>query len=130
MIRRPPRSTLFPYTTLFRSLEHFRTRATPRFFAGFDEAEHEGGRVGNAAGSDESAREAREVLAHRWPLLGYGALEFGAEIDWLREPVSGVRWPLDYHCDVRLVRGDGSDVRVLWELNRLGHLLALRSEEH
>src|SRR3712207_8121637 len=24
MIRRPPRSTLFPYTTLFRSLEHHR----------------------------------------------------------------------------------------------------------
>src|SRR5258707_9850798 len=24
MIRRPPRSTLFPYTTLFRSLEHDR----------------------------------------------------------------------------------------------------------
>src|SRR2546422_6000807 len=24
MIRRPPRSTLFPYTTLFRSLEHMR----------------------------------------------------------------------------------------------------------
>src|SRR3712207_7330165 len=23
MIRRPPRSTLFPYTTLFRSIEHF-----------------------------------------------------------------------------------------------------------
>src|SRR3989454_8339772 len=26
MIRRPPRSTLFPYTTLFRSLEAFRKR--------------------------------------------------------------------------------------------------------
>src|SRR6516164_7304316 len=25
MIRRPPRSTLFPYTTLFRSLSHFST---------------------------------------------------------------------------------------------------------
>src|SRR5437762_11003510 len=25
MIRRPPRSTLFPYTTLFRSLSEFRT---------------------------------------------------------------------------------------------------------
>src|SRR2546429_5380178 len=25
MIRRPPRSTLFPYTTLFRSLQIFRT---------------------------------------------------------------------------------------------------------
>src|SRR6266571_7126378 len=24
MIRRPPRSTLFPYTTLFRSVEHIR----------------------------------------------------------------------------------------------------------
>src|SRR2546427_7758090 len=33
MIRRPPRSTLFPYTTLFRSLEQRRglpTRARPR----------------------------------------------------------------------------------------------------
>src|SRR2546430_11067329 len=27
MIRRPPRSTLFPYTTLFRSLEHEHQRA-------------------------------------------------------------------------------------------------------
>src|SRR3712207_7120516 len=27
MIRRPPRSTLFPYTTLFRSLGHLRARA-------------------------------------------------------------------------------------------------------
>src|SRR2546430_7503182 len=27
MIRRPPRSTLFPYTTLFRSFDQFRTPA-------------------------------------------------------------------------------------------------------
>src|SRR2546429_3607664 len=27
MIRRPPRSTLFPYTTLFRSVPHCRTRS-------------------------------------------------------------------------------------------------------
>src|SRR2546422_5023104 len=27
MIRRPPRSTLFPYTTLFRSRSHHRSRA-------------------------------------------------------------------------------------------------------
>src|SRR5688572_31535401 len=26
MIRRPPRSTLFPYTTLFRSVQHTRAR--------------------------------------------------------------------------------------------------------
>src|SRR2546430_8265618 len=36
MIRRPPRSTLFPYTTLFRSspaaLEFMATTKTPRFY--------------------------------------------------------------------------------------------------
>src|SRR3712207_7200227 len=30
MIRRPPRSTLFPYTTLFRSLRRLRVRRAPR----------------------------------------------------------------------------------------------------
>src|SRR2546430_9999760 len=30
MIRRPPRSTLFPYTTLFRSLTHVLLRTTAR----------------------------------------------------------------------------------------------------
>src|SRR5256885_15412060 len=31
MIRRPPRSTLFPYTTLFRSLPQYFARIHPRF---------------------------------------------------------------------------------------------------
>src|SRR2546425_9743325 len=35
MIRRPPRSTLFPYTTLFRSVHRFLDRLQPgSFFAG------------------------------------------------------------------------------------------------
>src|SRR3712207_6975115 len=42
MIRRPPRSTLFPYTTLFRSrvkelIQHVRQR---KFLAEYTEAEH------------------------------------------------------------------------------------------
>jgi hypothetical protein len=120
-------------------LSHFRERATPRFFAGFDAAEdagfdaavNEGGRrAAHWAGLVAAERaglieDARGVAAHRGPLLGYGTREFGVPVDWLREPVSGVRWPLEYHGDVTLVRGDGSDVRVLWELNRLGHLLTL-----
>src|SRR2546427_6669647 len=32
MIRRPPRSTLFPYTTLFRSLRGKRPDLRPRFY--------------------------------------------------------------------------------------------------
>src|SRR3954453_16239907 len=93
-------------------LQHFRNRNTPKFFP--------------FAGTDPSlARHAAQVMAHRWPLLGFGEINFGAEIDNLREPISEVRWPLDYHADVLLVRGDDSDVRVLWEVNRLGQLLVL-----
>src|SRR3712207_8011756 len=33
MIRRPPRSTLFPYTTLFRSPRHHRLRTSERMYA-------------------------------------------------------------------------------------------------
>jgi hypothetical protein len=106
-------------------LEHFRTRAAPRFFKGFEEAGPEAGGARLAPGAGGILEEGREVVAHRWPLLGYGVREFGARVDWLREPASGVRWPLDFHADVALVRGDASDVRVLWELNRLEHLLTL-----
>ncbi|MFL6256704.1 MAG: alginate lyase family protein [Pyrinomonadaceae bacterium] len=104
-------------------LEHFRTRARPRLFAGFEEDER--AREYFSAKRDELEAEARAVVAHRWPLLGYGVRELGARVDWLREPASGVRWPLGFHADVRLVREDGSDVRLLWELNRLGHLLTV-----
>lgn len=49
----------------------------------------------------------------------------GREIQWTRDPLSNYVWPLDYHRDVKLMRGDGSDVRVLWELNRLGDFITL-----
>ncbi|HEX6285105.1 MAG TPA: alginate lyase family protein [Pyrinomonadaceae bacterium] len=45
--------------------------------------------------------------------------------EWRKDPRSGYLWPLDYHRDLKLIRADGSDVRVVWELNRLGHLLRL-----
>ena len=122
-------------------LEHFRTRSAPRFFAGFEAVARRptGGAASAADGNSTSqgadylasravgvaslAGRAREIAeARRWPLLGYGPVEFGADPDWLRDPVSGKSWPLDFHRDVQLVRGDGSDVRVVWELNRLAHL--------
>ncbi|HSK65136.1 MAG TPA: alginate lyase family protein, partial [Pyrinomonadaceae bacterium] len=43
--------------------------------------------------------------------------------EWRRDPRSGYLWPLDYHRDLNLFRADGSDIRVVWELNRLGRLL-------
>ncbi len=67
----------------------------------------------------------RIVDRHTWPILGIGETNFGEHIDWHLDPVSGFHWPLEYHADLDLFRHDGSDVRVLWELNRLPHFLTL-----
>ena len=88
-------------------LEHFRSRSTPKFFAGFEQ----GREVADAHNTyfPEECESLKKnahwiVTEHRWPLLGFGELEFGSEIDWLR---------------------DRGDIRVLWELNRMGHLITL-----
>lgn len=110
-------------------LSHFRTRSLPRSLPGLDEMARRAELSRNSlsrAAIDELTTRAVEILEHhRWPLLGFGAFEFGPRVEWLRDPASGLSWPLDYHADLTLARFDGSDVRVLWELNRLGHLVAL-----
>src|SRR2546425_12990259 len=87
MIRRPPRSTLFPYTTLFRSPRdrdpaHRARRAGPRPRAPLDRGRHARGdhrdrvraRLGHGA-SDEHARPPRGGRAMRplHPQLPKGA---------------------------------------------------------
>ncbi|HEX8847656.1 MAG TPA: alginate lyase family protein [Pyrinomonadaceae bacterium] len=109
-------------------LAHFRSRAAPKFFPGCDssaetsELQRSLFPFETAQLLEKAARIARE---HCWTVLGYGEKCFGERINWLCDPLSGVDWPLDYHGDVRLLRGDGSDARVLWEVNRLAHLLTL-----
>lgn len=110
-------------------LEHFRTRSSPKFFPGFVNPIHTAS-LQNELFQHETdqllvvAKRIAEV--HCWSLLGFGEKCFGStEINWIRDPLSGVDWPLDYHGDVNLFRGDGSDARVLWELNRLSHLITL-----
>lgn len=118
----------FAGTGITELLEHFRTRATPKFFDGFLRTPQVLADLHTEyfpAQKERVIKNARRIVdQHRWSLLGYGELTFGAEIDWLREPVSGAKWPLDHHSDLTLLRADG-DVRVLWELNRLGHLITL-----
>src|SRR2546422_7594951 len=73
MIRRPPRSTLFPYTTLFRSLREGRSRgeARPRggelstapdreFLLGSPDARCGVGRRGHRVGAAGARRAPRE----------------------------------------------------------------------
>jgi len=110
-------------------LAHFRSRLKPRFLPGF-EVSARSGALQQELFPDETARliEAahRIVNDHCWPLLGFGEKCFGQEsIEWNRDPLSGFNWPLDFHADIQLVRNDGSDARVLWELNRLAHLITL-----
>src|SRR5438034_1500317 len=57
MIRRPPRSTLFPYTTLFRSADEVADRCDPQA-----DDEHVDPAADHAAAGEETARRAdREV---------------------------------------------------------------------
>jgi hypothetical protein len=75
--------------------------------------------------SVENARhEAEAILDHRITVFDQ-AYDFGAEIDWHRDPRSGVRWPLDHFTRTPLLLESGADVRVMWELNRLHQLVTL-----
>ncbi|HYJ46630.1 MAG TPA: heparinase II/III family protein, partial [Pyrinomonadaceae bacterium] len=109
-------------------LGHFRHRSEPKFLPGFDSLAQTADLQRHLFPSetaqliDAAARIADE---HCWPVLGYGEKRFGEKIEWLRDPLSNHLWPLEYHADVKLFRHDGSDARVLWEVNRLAHLITL-----
>src|SRR5918912_416177 len=109
-------------------LAHFRKRTAPTFFPGCD-ALNQTADLQRHLFPFETAqlleKASRIADGHCWAVLGYGEKYFGEEINWLRDPLSGADWTRDYHGEVRLLRGDGSDARVLWEVNRLGHLLTL-----
>src|SRR5687768_18278575 len=64
MIRRPPRSTLFPYTTLFRS-----------------PARQRGGLIGVARQQREEAFQALGVEAEAWRELPQERAQLGAELE-------------------------------------------------
>jgi hypothetical protein len=72
-------------------------------------------------------KRCEEILAHRFNLLGSGPTELGPEIDWQLDFKSGRRWPLRHISRVPIVYGDGSDIKVPWELSRCQHLPLLAS---
>jgi len=109
-------------------LAHFRSRQSPNFFPGFDSLQTVILQPELFPGqTTQLMTQARRIADdHCWPLLGLGEKCFGAgEVDWNLDPLSGFDWPLTYQADIVLGRDDGSDVRVVWELNRLAHLITL-----
>src|SRR2546423_2380830 len=108
---------------------HFRSRVRPKFLPGFQDVTRsaELQRKLFPQPTAQLIDQARRIVKeHCWPLLGFGEKCFGKEaIEWNRDPLSGFSWPLDYHADINLIRKDGSDARVVWELNRLAHFIPL-----
>jgi hypothetical protein len=73
---------------------------------------------------DEARHEADEIVKHRITIFGQ-TYKMGPQVDWHADPRTGARWPLEHFTRTMLRAGHGSDVRMVWELNRLHHLAAL-----
>ncbi len=59
------------------------------------------------------------VCAGRFPFISYDTAELGFPPSWNLDFISGARWPMEKVERLTLVRYDGSDVKVPWELSRL-----------
>jgi hypothetical protein len=76
--------------------------------------------------ADQLRAEADAIVQHDLTLLGWGSARMGVEIDWNRDHLSGVTWPLEPYMDVRVLRSEeGGDPKFPWELSRCHHLLTL-----
>ena len=74
---------------------------------------------------EQAVARAEEILSGRYDLLGYHALQLGAEPDWHTDPVHGRRSPVVYWADVPYLDPASGDHKIIWELNRHQHWLAL-----
>jgi hypothetical protein len=71
-------------------------------------------------------RRAQHICSHRFDLLGYEQLEFGAVIDWHQDIVHGKRSPFKPWFQIRYLDFEEvGDSKVIWELNRHQHLVIL-----
>ncbi len=77
------------------------------------------------AAVDELVRQAELFCQHRFNLLGSGDQFLGKHIDWQLDFAHGIRFDVNHHLRQNYLRGDGSDVKLPWELARLQHLPVL-----
>ncbi|HWP44933.1 MAG TPA: heparinase II/III family protein, partial [Blastocatellia bacterium] len=73
---------------------------------------------------EEARRAADNILKHQITIFER-TFDLGPVIDWHADPATGVRWPLDHYTRVPIRLKPGSDVRVVWEMNRLYHFTEL-----
>jgi hypothetical protein len=73
---------------------------------------------------DEACSAADRILDHRITIFER-TFDLGPVIDWHADPATGLRWPLEHFTRVPIRLKPGSDVRVVWEINRLYHFTEL-----
>lgn len=69
--------------------------------------------------------EADRASSGRLSLFGWMQVDVEELTQWLRDPATEHVFPLDFHADVALEEGSPGNIRVLWEMNRHQHLVAL-----
>jgi len=75
---------------------------------------------------NSTIQRAEGICRHQFDLLGYERLDYGPEIDWHLDAVSGKHAPLKLWFKIDyLDYSQVGDVKVIWELNRHQHLVTL-----
>jgi hypothetical protein len=72
----------------------------------------------------DTVSRAAAILEHKITLFERG-FQLGSDIDWHQDPASKARWPLVHYTRVPIRIGGGADARIVWELNRMHHLVTL-----
>src|SRR5690242_15545433 len=76
--------------------------------------------------TEQIIKQADQILAHRFDLLGYESVDYGREIDWHRDAVHGQIAPRRPWYRVKYLEFNKvGDHKITWELNRHQHLVAL-----
>ena len=76
--------------------------------------------------ADDIVVRAEKICRHRFDLLGYENLDYGAEIDWQLDVVHGKRGPRKPWFKVKYLEFEEvGDSKITWELNRHQHFVTL-----
>ncbi|HXH07672.1 MAG TPA: alginate lyase family protein [Vicinamibacterales bacterium] len=73
----------------------------------------------------EARARGNAIAAGQVTLLGYRSLDVGRPPDWHRDPQADRRFPLRFWATIDYLDPTGPDHKVVWELNRHQHWLAL-----
>ncbi|HKF56375.1 MAG TPA: hypothetical protein VKJ45_13050, partial [Blastocatellia bacterium] len=105
-------------------LASFRNSARLRLAAGLTDLKTTVGEISRIyplAPHDTVSRGAG-IIEHKIILFERG-FQLGPEIDWHQDPASKVIWPMAHYTRVPIRIGGGADARIVWELNRMHHLV-------